>query len=76
MRGGGAGGGAYLLRSWAGCVGQTLVFVWDGAMREGLNFYFSAVWDGVWAPYNSMKFKIFLSFPNIPGSQDFSALSR
>ena len=57
-------------------MGRTLVFVWDGAMREGFNFYFSAVWDGVWAPYNSMKFKIFLSFPNFPGSQDFSALSR
>ena len=52
----------------------------------GFDFYFLAVFcwcrgnfgfgQGGWVPYNSMKFKIFLSFPNFPGSQDFLLLSR
>ena len=39
----GEGEGACVLRSWRGYVGQALVFMWNSAMRESFNFYFSAV---------------------------------
>ena len=33
--------GCFRGQSWSGCVWRALVFVWDSAVREGFNFYFS-----------------------------------
>ena len=53
-------------QSWTGYMRQTLVFVWNSAIRENFNFYFQQfptgigefwVWGEGWAlGYNSMKF--------------------
>ena len=49
-----------LLQSWTNCMRQTLVFMWNSAIRENFNFYFSAVF--FW------RFEIFLIFPNFQRS--------
>ena len=35
--------GCFQEQSWARCMGQGLIFVGNSAVREGFNFYFSAV---------------------------------
>ena len=35
--------GCFQGQSWTGCMRQALIFVGNAAMREGFNFYFSAV---------------------------------
>ena len=73
-------------QSWAKYLRQTLVFMWNSALREKFNFYFFrsfllvltkfSFWKNDWAlGYNSIKFWNYSDFPNFLSSLISKVLS-